>query len=51
VAGVDWYHTIDLGQGLVTDGFVDHRYQLPIPPPTHWPASVPDVATFDGYRS
>jgi len=48
---VRWYHTIDLGQGVVTPGFMDHRqhvdrYQLP--------ASLQglrclDVATWDGF--
>ena len=25
---IDWYHTIDLGNGVVTPGFLDHRGQL-----------------------
>jgi tRNA (mo5U34)-methyltransferase len=34
IAGLDWYHTIDLGGGLVTPGAYDHRpflarYRLP----------------------
>jgi tRNA (mo5U34)-methyltransferase len=48
---VDWYHTIDLGHGVVTPGLVDHRAQLPF---YGLPASlegkrVLDVATFDGF--
>lgn len=51
VARRQWYHTIDLGHGVVTPGFVDHREQLPY---YAIPASleglrVLDVATFDGY--
>jgi len=47
----DWYHSIDLGHGVVTPGFVDHRDQLPY---YALPASlegkrVLDVATFDGF--
>lgn len=51
IDGLSWYHTIDLGHGVETPGFADHRAQLP-----HYglPASlagkrVLDVATFDGY--
>jgi tRNA (mo5U34)-methyltransferase len=30
VASVEWYHTIDLGDGLVTPGHYDHRPFLPL---------------------
>lgn len=51
IAGLTWYHTIDLGQGVETPGFADHRAQL-----AHYglPESFAgkrclDIATFDGY--
>ena len=48
---IDWYHTIDLGDGTVTQGFVDHRAQVQN---YGLPASLAgkrclDVATFDGF--
>ena len=51
IAGQEWYHSIDLGHGVITPGFVDHRDQLPY---YALPASmegmrVLDVATFDGF--
>lgn len=51
IAGQEWYHSIDLGHGVLTPGFVDHRDQLPF---YGIPASlsgkrVLDVATFDGF--
>ncbi len=51
IAGQEWYHSIDLGHGVITPGFVDHRDQMPY---YALPASlagkrVLDVATFDGY--
>jgi tRNA (mo5U34)-methyltransferase len=51
VAAIPWYHTIDLGHGVVTSGFVDHRSQLAA---YRLPESLEgkrclDVATFDGY--
>jgi tRNA (mo5U34)-methyltransferase len=51
ISGQEWYHSIDLGHGVITPGFVDHRDQLPY---YALPASlrgkrVLDVATFDGY--
>jgi tRNA (mo5U34)-methyltransferase len=50
-ASIPWYHTIDLGHGVVTPGFVDHREQVPF---YRWPESLTgmrclDVATFDGF--
>jgi tRNA (mo5U34)-methyltransferase len=51
ISGIGWYHTINLGHGVITKGFVDHRDQL-----HHYqlPDSLAgmrclDVATFDGY--
>jgi tRNA (mo5U34)-methyltransferase len=29
IKSIEWYHTIDLGNGLVTPGFFDHRPYLP----------------------
>ena len=51
VAEIEWYHTIDLGNGLSTPGWFDLRPVLP-----HYPLPerldgmrVLDVATFDGF--
>ncbi len=48
---IEWYHTIDLGNGVVTSGWFDLRPLLP-----HYPLPdrldgmrVLDVATFDGF--
>jgi len=51
ISGYDWYHSIDLGHGVSTPGYVDHRFQLPY---YHLPEDmsgmrVLDVATFDGF--
>jgi tRNA (mo5U34)-methyltransferase len=51
VARHEWYHTIDLGGGIVTPGFFDHRpflhhYDFP---PTLRGSRVLDVGTFDGF--
>jgi tRNA (mo5U34)-methyltransferase len=48
---ITWYHTIDLGGGVVTPGFVDHRDQVGL---YGIPASLAgkrclDVATYDGF--
>jgi tRNA (mo5U34)-methyltransferase len=48
---IEWYHTIELGNGVVTPGFVDHRPHLHLFP---LPASLAgkrclDVATADGF--
>lgn len=50
-SGHKWYHTMDLGHGVVTPGFVDHRLQLP---QYQLPESMAglrclDIATFDGF--
>jgi tRNA (mo5U34)-methyltransferase len=51
VAGITWYHTLDLGHGVVTPGFFDHRPIL-----DRYRISrrldglrVLDIATFDGF--
>jgi tRNA (mo5U34)-methyltransferase len=51
VARTPWYHTIDLGHGVVTPGFFDHR---PMLSRYHLPESfaglrVLDVATYNGF--
>ena len=48
---IEWYHTLDLPNGVVTPGFVDHRDQVAL---YHLPESLAgkrclDVATFDGF--
>ncbi|MHA2283543.1 MAG: methyltransferase domain-containing protein [Promethearchaeota archaeon] len=51
ISEIDWYHSIDLGNGVVTPGYYDHRPLLPL---YHLPESVKDmrvldVATNDGF--
>lgn len=51
ISGTEWYHSIDLGHGIVTPGFFDHRpvlheYRLP---ESLEGKRVLDVATFDGF--
>jgi tRNA (mo5U34)-methyltransferase len=48
---IDWYHTIDLGNGVVTPGFVDHRDQVHLYglPDSLAGKRCLDVATFDGF--
>jgi len=53
VASIAWYHTLDLGHGVVTPGFMDHRdrvekYALPARLDG---MRVLDVAAFDGFWS
>ncbi len=53
VGELSWYHTIDLGHGVATPGFYDHRpildhYQLPLRLDG---LRVLDVACFDGFWS
>jgi tRNA (mo5U34)-methyltransferase len=51
VNAVRWYHTIDLGDGVITNGFADHREQLVdyrIPERLDGLRCL-DVATFDGF--
>ena len=51
IRGIMWYHTIDLGHGVRTPGFADHRAQIPM---YKLPTSMAgmrclDIATFDGF--
>jgi len=51
IAETEWYHSIDLGHGVVTPGQFDHRPFLPL---YHIPEDlsgkrVLGVATFDGF--
>lgn len=53
VAEIEWYHSIDLGNGLVTPGYYDHRpilhhYRLP---DRLDGLRVLDIACFDGFWS
>lgn len=53
VASIEWYHTLDLGHGILTPGFMDHRarveqYRLP---DRLDGMRVLDVAAFDGFWS
>ena len=48
---IEWYHTIDLGNGVVTPGWFDlrpHLHQYPLPERMDG-MRVLDVATFDGF--
>ncbi|HLH73620.1 MAG TPA: hypothetical protein VKX96_10080 [Chloroflexota bacterium] len=51
LSDIDWYHTIDLGNGIVTPGFVDHRDQVKLYglPDSLAGKRCLDVATFDGF--
>ncbi|WP_198157713.1 class I SAM-dependent methyltransferase [Methylobacterium nodulans] len=53
VARINWYHTLDLGEGLVTPGFYDHRGILPLYglPERLDGMRVLDIACFDGFWS
>lgn len=53
VSAIEWYHTIDLGGGVVTPGFYDHRPLLPAYqlPERLDGLRVLDIACFDGYWS
>lgn len=51
LSDIEWYQTIDLGDGVVTPGFVDHRHQVD---QYGFPESLEgkrclDVATSDGF--
>jgi tRNA (mo5U34)-methyltransferase len=50
-AAIDWYHTIELGPGVVTPGWLDHRAILPkIPLPLSLAGKrCLDVGTFNGF--
>ena len=46
-----WYHTLELGDGVVTDGMFDHRphmHHYPLPADLSGKRCL-DVATMDGY--
>ncbi|MGH2458072.1 MAG: class I SAM-dependent methyltransferase [Chloroflexota bacterium] len=51
ITDIDWYHTVDLGNGVVTPGFVDHRDQVKLYglPDSLEGKRCLDVATFDGF--
>ncbi len=51
IGELDWYHSIDLGHGVVTTGLVDHRAQVPLYglADSLVGKRVLDVATFDGF--
>jgi tRNA (mo5U34)-methyltransferase len=51
VAGIQWYHTIDLAPGVVTPGWLDHRSIVPrIPLPSSLAGRrCLDVGTFNGF--
>jgi tRNA (mo5U34)-methyltransferase len=53
IAGVDWYHTIELPHGVATPGFTDHRPQVPLYglPDDMRGLRALDVATYDGFWS
>ena len=51
VEGYPWYHTLELGNGVVTPGMFDHRPHLhhyPLPPDLTGKRCL-DVATMDGF--
>lgn len=51
IEGLQWYHTLDLRDGVRTPGFVDHKDQLPFYglPDSLAGKRCLDIATFDGY--
>jgi tRNA (mo5U34)-methyltransferase len=51
IKGLTWYHTIDLGHGVETPGFADHRRQMPLYglPDSLAGKRCLDIATFDGF--
>jgi tRNA (mo5U34)-methyltransferase len=51
VAGMDWYHTLELGPGILTPGWLDHRPildRVPLPARLDGQRCL-DVGTFNGY--
>ncbi len=51
VASIGWYHTIDLGHGVVTPGFIDNRPTVPL---FGFPDDLTgkrclDIGTYDGF--
>jgi tRNA (mo5U34)-methyltransferase len=51
IAGIEWYHAIDLPHGVTTPGFVDHRRQISLYglPDDMRGMRALDVATYDGF--
>ncbi|HUX86873.1 MAG TPA: methyltransferase domain-containing protein [Chloroflexota bacterium] len=51
LSDIEWYHTIELSNGIVTPGFVDHRDQVQLYglPDSLAGKRCLDVATFDGF--
>ena len=51
IAGVEWYHTLDLPHGVSTPGYVDHRKQVDLYglPKDMYGMRALDVATYDGF--
>lgn len=51
VDSITWYHTLELGSGVVTPGHIDHRELMPLYrlPDSMAGQRVLDVATFDGF--
>ncbi|HVV37955.1 MAG TPA: class I SAM-dependent methyltransferase [Acidimicrobiales bacterium] len=51
IGGHMWYHTLDLGHGVRTPGFADHRAQMPLYklPEDMSGMRCLDIATFDGF--
>jgi tRNA (mo5U34)-methyltransferase len=50
ISGVQWYHTLELGPGLITSGWFDLRTLAPkLPFPSLAGARCLDVGTFDGF--
>jgi tRNA (mo5U34)-methyltransferase len=51
VAAIGWYHTLELSEGITTDGIFDHRDLVPhygLPDDLRGQRAI-DVATFDGF--
>ncbi len=53
IAGIGWYHTIDLGHGVVTPGFIDNRATVPLfgLPEDLTGRRGLDIGTYDGFWS
>jgi tRNA (mo5U34)-methyltransferase len=51
IAGIGWYHTIDLGHGVHTPGFIDNRPTVPLfgLPADLTGARCLDIGTYDGF--
>ena len=53
IAGIAWYHSIDLGHGIVTPGLDDTRHRLPAVglPNDLTGVTVLDIGAWDGFFS